>query len=94
MLEIGDLTKSELFWEAYPTPFKASSITLLPREEQHLLHSRFSCMLIPFLMFLRDSYQGKVKYLPLYGQGSKVTIFVAGYFQSEMLENERASKKP
>ena len=50
-------------------------------------------MLIPFLMFLRNSYQGKVKYLPLHGRGSKVTILVGRHFQSEMLENERASKK-
>ena len=44
-------------------------------------------------MFSSDSDQGQVKYSPLYGQGSKLTIFVAGYFQSGMLENERASKK-
>ena len=50
-------------------------------------------MLIPFLMFSRDSDKGKVKYSPLYGRGNKVTIFVGRHFQSEMLENERASKK-
>ena len=42
-------------------------------------------MLSPFLMFLLDSDQGKVKYLPLYGRGSKVTILVGRHFQSEML---------
>ena len=42
-------------------------------------------MLIPFLMFSLDYDQGKVKYSPLYGRGSKVTILVGGYFQSEML---------
>ena len=45
-------------------------------------------MLIPFLMFSLDSDQGKVKYSPLYGRGSKVTrhIFLVGrHFQSEML---------
>ena len=42
-------------------------------------------MLIPFLMFSRDSDQGKVKYSPLYGRGSKVTILLGRYFQSEML---------
>ena len=68
-------------------------MTLLPREAQNLLHSRFSCMLIPFLMFLFDSDQGKVKYSPLYGQGSKVTILVGRHFQSGMLQMEGASKK-
>ena len=42
-------------------------------------------MLIPFLMFSLDSVQGKVKYSPLYGRGSKVTILVGRHFQSEML---------
>ena len=42
-------------------------------------------MLIPFLMFSLDSDQGKVKYSPLYGRGSKVTILVGRHFQSEML---------
>ena len=42
-------------------------------------------MLIPFLMFSLDSDQGKVKYSPLYGWGSKVTILVGRHFQSEML---------
>ena len=42
-------------------------------------------MLIPFLMFSLDSDQGKVKYSPLYGRGSSVTILVGRHFQSEML---------
>ena len=42
-------------------------------------------MLIPFLMFSLDSDQGKGKYSPLYGRGSKVTILVGRHFQSEML---------
>ena len=42
-------------------------------------------MLILFLMFLIDSDQGKVKYSPLYGRASKVTILVGRHFQSEML---------
>ena len=50
-------------------------------------------MLIPFLMFLLDSDQGKVKYSSLYGRGSKVTILVGRHFQSEMLPIERSSKK-
>ena len=50
-------------------------------------------MLIPFLMFSLDSDQGKVKYSPLYGRGSKVTILVVRHFQSEMLPIERSSKK-
>ena len=50
-------------------------------------------MLIPFLMFSLDSDQGKVKYSPLYGRESKVTILVGRHFQSEMLLIERSSKK-
>ena len=42
-------------------------------------------MLIPFLMFVLDSDQRKVKYSPLYGRGSSLTILVARHFQSEML---------
>ena len=42
-------------------------------------------MLISFLMLLLDSDQGKVKYSPLYGRGSKLTILVGRHFQSEML---------
>ena len=86
MLEIFHVNqKNALFLRAYPTPLRASSMTLLQREAQNLLHSRFSCMLIPFLMFLLDSDQGKVKYSPLYGRGSKVPILVVRHFQSEML---------
>ena len=58
-----------------------------------LLHSRFSCMLIPFSMFSLDYDEGKVKYSPLSGRGSKVTILVGRHFQSGMLPMERASKK-
>ena len=43
--------------------------------------------------FLLDSDEGKVKYSPLYGRGSKVTILVGRYFQSGMLPIERESKK-
>ena len=50
-------------------------------------------MLIPFLMFSLDYDEGKVKYSPLYGRGSKVTILVGRHFQSGMLPIERASKK-
>ena len=50
-------------------------------------------MLIPFLMFLRNFYQGKVKNSPLYGRGRKVTILLGRHFQSEMLPIEKASKK-
>ena len=42
-------------------------------------------MLIPFLMFSRESDQGKVKYSSLDGRGSKVTILVGRHFQSEKL---------
>ena len=42
-------------------------------------------MLISFLMLLLDSDQGKIKYSPIYGRGSKVTILVGRHFQSEML---------
>ena len=66
---------------------------LVPRDVQNLSQSLFFCMLIPFSMLLLDSDEGKVKYLPLYGQGSKVTILVGRHFQSGMLPFERASKK-
>ena len=82
LLEIGDLTQSVLFWWAHPTPLRSSSMSLLPREAQNLLHSRFSCMLIPFSMFSLDYDEGKVKYSPLYGRGSRVTILVSRHFQS------------
>ena len=86
LLEIFHV-KQKIHFFGGPTlpPLRASSMTLLPREAQNLLHSRFSCMLIPFLMFSLDSDQGKVKYSPLYGRGSKVTILVGRHFQSEML---------
>ena len=50
-------------------------------------------MLIPFSMFSLDYDEGKVKYSPLYGRGSKETILVGRHFQSGMLPMERASKK-
>ena len=68
-------------------------MSLLQREAQNLLHSRFCCMLIPFLMFSLDYEEGKVKYAPLYGKGSKVTILVGRHFKSRMFTMERASKK-
>ena len=68
-------------------------MSLLLTEAQNLLHSRFSCKLIPFSMFSLNYDEGKVKYSPLYGRGSKVTILVARYFQSGMLPMERASRK-
>ena len=115
-------TKYPLFWQAYPTPLRRRSMILVPREAQNLSQSMFSCMLIPFSMFLLDSDEGKVKYSPngreskvvgdfgrspfscidwltlfqgfylktrgkvkyspLYGRGSKVTILVGRHFQS------------
>ena len=68
-------------------------MSLLPRETQNLLHSRFSCMLIPFSMFSLDYDEGKVKYSPLYGRGNKVTILVVYHFQSGMLPMGGACKK-
>ena len=68
-------------------------MSLLPREVQNLLHSRFSCMLIPFSMFSLENYEGKVKYSPLYGRGSKMTILVGRHFQSGMLPMERTPKQ-
>ena len=50
------------------------SLTL--REAQKVLHSTFSCKLIPFSMFSLDYDEGKVEYSPLYRRGSKVTILV------------------
>ena len=55
-------------------------MSLLPREAENVLHKRFSCMLIPFSMFSLDYDEGKVKYSPLYGPGSKVTILVGRHF--------------
>ena len=37
-------------------------MSLLPREAQNLLHSSFSCTLIPFSMFSLDYDKGKVDY--------------------------------
>ena len=68
-------------------------MSLLPREAQNLLHSTFSCMLIPYSMYSLDYDEGKVKYSRLYGRGSKVTILVGRRFQSGMLPMERAFKK-
>ena len=68
-------------------------MSLLPREAQNLLHSRFSCMLIPFSMFSLDYYEAKVKNSRLYGRGSKAMILVGQHFQSGMLPIERASEK-
>ena len=68
-------------------------MTLLPRDAQNLLNSKFFSMLILYCMFSLDSDQGKVKYSPLYGRGSKVTILVGRHFQSEMLPIKRSSKK-
>ena len=65
-------------------------MSLLPREAQNLLHSRFSCMLIPSSMFSLAYEKGKVKYSRLYGRGSKVTILVGRHFQSGMFPMERA----
>ena len=55
-------------------------MSLLPREAQNLLHSRFSYMLIPFSMFSLNYHEGKVKYSPQYGRESKVTILVGRHF--------------
>ena len=68
-------------------------MSLLPREAQNLLHNRFSSMLIPFSMFSLDYDKNKVKYSPLYGRGSKVTILVGRHCQSGMFPMKRASKK-
>ena len=52
-------------------------------------------MLIPFLMFSLDSDQGKVKYSPLYGRGSKVTILVGRPFSKRNVANRMiVQKKP
>ena len=68
-------------------------MSLLRREEQNLLYSRFSCILVPFSMFSLDYDEGKVKYSPLYGRGSKVTILIGRHFQSGVLPMVIASKK-
>ena len=58
-----------MFYESGPT-----------RGTKKLAQSRFSCMLIPFSMFLLASDEGKVKYTSQYGRGSKVTILVGRHF--------------
>ena len=68
-------------------------MSLLPRETKNLLHSNFCCMLISFSMFLFDYDKGNVKYLPLYGRESLVTILVGRHFQLGMFPIERASNK-
>ena len=50
-------------------------------------------MLIPFSMFSLDSDQGKVKYSPLYGRGSKVTILVGRHFNQECCQSKERPKK-
>ena len=68
-------------------------MSLLPREAQNLLHSRLSWMLIPFSMFSLDSDQCKVKYTPLYGRESKVTILVGRDFNQECCQSKERAKK-
>ena len=68
-------------------------MSLLPREAQNLLHSKFFCMLIPFSMFSLDYDEGKVKYSPLYGRGSKVTILVGRHFSIRNVANEKSIQK-
>ena len=68
-------------------------MSLLPREALNLLHSRFSCMVIAFSMFSSDSDKGKVKYSPLYGRGSKVTILVGRHFNQECCQSKERPKK-
>ena len=88
LLEIFHVNQKMHFFGGPTLTFlMASSMTLLPREGQNLLHSRFSCMLIPFLMFPLDSDQGKVKYSPLYGRGSKVTILVGRIFNQKCCQS-------
>ena len=68
-------------------------MSLLPREAQNLLHSRFSRMLIPFSMFILNYDKGNVKYSPLYGRGSKVTILVGRHFKGSSVANEKSVQK-
>ena len=65
LIEIGDLTKSALSGRAYPPLLWYSSMILVPREAENLSETRFSLMLIPFVMFLFDSGEGKASKLPL-----------------------------
>ena len=46
-----------------------------------------------FNVFLLDYDEGKVKYSPLYGRGSKVTILVGRHFQSGMFANGKSIQK-
>ena len=56
-IELGDLTQRCTFLAGLPYPPQGSSMILVPREAQIV----FSCMLISFSMFLRDSDQTKAK---------------------------------
>ena len=47
-------------------PTRGCSVILVRWEAQNLSKSIFSCMLIPFLMFLLYSDEGKVKYSPIW----------------------------
>ena len=85
LLEIGDLT----FLAGLPYPHQKTFYDSGPTKAQNLSQSMFSCMLIPFSMFLLDSDEGKVKYSPLYGRGSKVTILVGRHFQSGIKERSK-----
>ena len=62
LFEIGDLTKSSLFRQTCPTPFRGSFMKLFRREAPKQSESRFCCMLVPFSMFLLYSDEEKVKY--------------------------------
>ena len=50
-------------------------------------------MLIPFSMFSLDYDEGNVKYSPLYGRESNLTILVGRHFQSGMLPMEQRFEK-
>ena len=46
-------------------PLRGRSMIRVPQKAHNLSQSMFFCMLFPYSMFLLDSDEGKVKYLPL-----------------------------
>ena len=70
-------------------------MSLLPREAQNLLHSRFSCMLIPFSMFSLDydKWQStKIVLTPIW-TGKQSDDFGRSPFSIRNVANEKSVQK-
>ena len=66
---------------------------LLPREAQNLLHSRFSCMKIPFSMFSLDYDEGKVKIVTPIWTGKQSDDFGRSPFSIRNVANGKSIQK-